>query len=510
MSDQRELPGESAPQDDLFPEQEVDVVEPRTPVTVRGVAIVSARVMTGLIGIGVAAATIAASALLPLPGIHAVPPSTVITPVPTAQQLVCPGAVVRLSDETGRGATTVSAIGKPDTDYRSSAGSIDATPLTSSDASTGGSASAPIVVSTPPDPGAAAQLLLSGAQSQSVKANDFVGLAAADCGVANGDSWLAGGATTVGRTTLLTLSNPTEVAATANIVLYGETGLIAAPGTSGIIVPARGQRVLSLAGFRPNIVSPIVHVSSSGGQVVANLQESIIRGLDAGGVDIIGPTSAPAASNVIPGLLVANSAAVQALLGRGADYNDVVPVLRLFAPGTGTVSTTINVIPEDATAAGTSFTYQLEAGRVVDVPFSDLGDGNYTVKVITPVPVIAAVRVSTAVVGGSTDFTWLSAASELDDHAQLTVARGPSPQLHLANTTTGATTVTLTAQDGTVTKVALPAGSSALAAVRSGVTYQLTGFDSIYAAVTVIAPGLIARYAVHPPGEGSTPVTVYR
>lgn len=515
MSDERngqqEPSRELGQQDNLFPEQEEDVVEPRPPVTVRGVAIVGARVVTGLIGIGIAAVTIAASVFVPLPGIHALAPSEVITPVPTAQQLVCPGAVLRLADETGKGATTASAIGRPNTDYRSSSGSINATPLATSDASTGGTVSAPIVVSTPPDQNDPTQkLLLSGAQSQSVKEDEFIGLAAADCGVANGDTWLAGGSTAVGRTTLLTLSNPTAVAATVNLVLYGETGLIAAPGTSGIIVPALGQRVLSLAGFRPDIVSPIVHVSSSGGQVVAELQQSIVRGLDAGGVDIIGPTTAPALVNVIPGLLVANVAAVQALLGHGADYHDLVPVLRLFAPGTGTVATTISVIPEDGAADGTSFSYELEAGRVVDVPFSDLGDGNYTVKIVSPVPVVATARVSTAVTGGPTDFAWLSAATALHDHAQFTVASGPSPVLHLANAGAANATVTLTAQDGTVTTVALPTGSSALVAVRPGMTYQATGFDSIFAAVTLSAPGAIARYAVHPPGAGSTPLTVYR
>jgi hypothetical protein len=497
--------------DSVFPEQDDDYAEPRKPVTVRGVAIVSARVVTGLIGIAIAAVTIAASAFVPVPGIHAVAPSEVITPVPTAQQLVCPGAVLRLADETGQGATTSSAIGQPDTDYFSSTGSIDATPLTASDASTGGTSAAPIVVSTPPDQAdPTQQLLLSGAQSQSVNVDEFIGLAAADCGVANGDTWLAGGSTAVGRTTLLTLSNPTEVPATVNIELYGETGPITAPGTSGIIVPALGQRVLSLAGFQPDVVSPIVHVSSSGGQVVAELQESIVRGLDAGGLDIIGPTTAPSTSNVIPGLVLENDTAVQALMGKGTDYEDLRPVLRLFAPGSGTVSTTISVIPEDGATGGTSFAYDLEAGRVVDVPFSDLGDGSYTVKIVSPVPVIAAARVSDAVVGGPTDFAWLSAANELTNHAQFTVAPGPSPVLHLANVGTTDAAVELTAQDGTSTTLAVPAGSSALVAVQPGQTYEATGFDALFAAITLRDNGTIARYAVHPPGAGSTPVTVYR
>ncbi len=500
-----------AEQPSLFPEQEDDVVEPKKPVTVRAVAVVGARVITGLVGIGIAAATIAASALLPLPDVRATPPSTVVTPVPTAQQLVCPGSVLRLADETGKGATTSSAIGRPDTRYFSSTGSIDAVPLEQSDASTGGTAAAPILVSTPPnqaDP--AEQLLLSGAQSQSVAEDEFVGLAAADCAVANGDTWLAGGSTSVGRTTLITLSNPTAVPATVNLQLFGENGPITAPGTSGIIVPADGQRVLSLAGFQPDVVSPVVHVSSTGGQVVAELQESIVRGLDPGGVDIIGATTSPSLQNVIPGLVITDVSPVQALLSGGADYTDLSTVLRMFAAGTGTVSTTISVIPEDGSGAGTSFDYALEAGRVVDVPIGELAAGNYTIKVASPTPLIAAARVSTAQVGGPTDFAWLASSTQLDDQAQFTVAPGPSPVLHVANPGTVDATITLAAQGGATTQLAVPAGSSALVAVEPAVTYLATGFASIFASISFVGGGTIARYSVHPPGAGSTPVTVYR
>jgi hypothetical protein len=295
-----------------------------------------------------------------------------------------------------------------------------------------------------------------------------------------------------------------------NVELFGENGAITAPGTSGIIVPASGQRVLSLAGFQPDIVSPVVHVSSTGGQVVADLQESIVRGLDAGGVDIIGPTTSPSLQNVIPGLLLVGVSAVQALRVGGASYDDLSTVLRMFAPGTGTVSTTISVIPEDGAAKGTSFSYDIEAGRVIDVPIGDLADGSYTVKIVSPVPLIASARVSSAATGGPTDFAWLSSVAELADHAQFTAAPGPSPVLHLANEGTADASVTLAAKDGATTTVPVPAGSTVLVPVTPGTTYAATGFDTLFAAITLTGSGTIARYAVHPPGAGSTPVVVYR
>lgn len=497
---------------DIFPEQDDDIVDAKKPVTARGVAIVGARVVTGLVGVGIAAVTIGASVLVPLPTANSVPPSQVVVPVPTAQQLVCPGAVLRLADETGQGATTSSAIGIPDARYFSSTGSIDAAPLEQSDASTGGTRAAPVLVSTPPDQAdPSQQLLLSGAQSQPVNEDEFVGLAAADCGVASGDIWLAGGSTSVGRTTLLTMSNPTEVPATVNLQLFGETGPITAPGTSGIIVPANGQRVLSLAGFQPDVVSPVVHISSTGGQVVAELQESIVRGLDAGGVDIVGPTTSPSTLNVIPGLVLANVPAVQALRVGGTDYDDLAAVLRMYAPGaTATVATTISVIPEDGGGNGTSFSYDVDAGRVVDVPIGDLADGSYTVTIASAVPIVAAARVSTAQSGGPTDFAWLASSAELQDHAQFTVAPGSAPMLHLANQSAADAAVVLTPQGAALTTVPVPAGSSVSVPVQSGATYEATGFGTLYAAISLVEGGTIARYAVHPPGVGSSPVTVYR
>jgi hypothetical protein len=364
--------------------------------------------------------------------------------------------------------------------------------------------------------------LLSGAQSQTVRDPDYVGLAAADCAVATGDTWLSGGSTSVGRTTLITLSNPTQVAATVDLSIFGENGPITAPGTSGIVVAPDGQRVLSLAGFEPNVISPVVHVTSTGGQIVAVLQESIVRGLVPGGVDIIGATAGPSLTNIIPGLQIGDPTGLQQLASGGVDFADLAAVLRLYAPGSGTVATTISLIPEDGKTIGTSFSYSLEAGRVTDVPIGELGRGSYTVSIVSPVPLVASARVSAAVpqtpapaapaVTASTiatDFAWLSSASELTTRAQLTVAPGSSPVLHLANLTAKPTTVELAMVGGGTKQVVVPAGASTLLPVEPGETYQLTGFESLYAAVTLTDGGFIAHYTVHPPGTASTPVRVF-
>ncbi len=487
-----------------FPEDSPEPERVRTPVTAKRVALVGARVISGAVGIGVAVVTVAAAALLPIPTIGSMPVGVLVTPVPTAQQLVCPGAVLRLADDSGQGATTSSALGAPTVDIASGQSGATGTPAEQSDAGTGGTASAPLIVSTLPDAADPTErVLLSGAQVQQVTESEFIGLAAAACTPVAGQSWLAAGSTAVGRTTLLSLTNPTEVPATVDLTIYGENGLIAAPGTSGIVVPSNGQRVISLAGFAPDVASPVVLVTSTGGQVAASLQQSIVRGLEPGGVDIVGPTAAPSVDTVIPGVVISGSEAVQALLGGGSDYQDLRASLRLFAPGEGTVMTTISVIPEDGAGVGTSFTFELDAGRVSDVPFDELLDGSYTVRVETDQPTVAAVRVSTAA-PGITDFAWMTAAPEFTTSAQVTIADRAGSVLHLAHPVDTAVTVTVGGET-----VTLAAGTSTLVPVDAGDTLLIEGAERLHAAVSVGEPGLIAGYPVLPPGEGSLPVRVY-
>lgn len=501
--------------DALFPADEPEP-EARRQVTVRGVAIVGGRVVTGIAGIAVAAVVIGAASFVPLPTVTTVPASVMVTPVPTAQQLVCAGAVLRLADDTGQGATIPSPVGSgPVVDYAASAGEVDAVPLEQSDAGTGGTRSAPLIISSPPgDDDDGERVLISGAQAESVSEGDFVGLAAGGCAPVSGDIWLPAGSTAVGRTTLLTLANPTEVAATVNVEIFDVLGKVSAPGSSGIIVPPNGQRVLSVAGFAPGLESPVVHVTSSGGQVVANLQEAIVRGLDAGGVDIVAPAAPLANELVVPGVVIANAIGAQQLLSRGADYADVMPVLRLFAPGEGTVEGTLSVIAEDGAATGTALAFDFEAGQAIDVPIMGfehaLEDGEYTVRVTTSLPAVGTVR-ATAVGAQSTgdapapsDVGWFAAAPALHERAQVTIADGPSPRLHLHNLAATAASIAVGEE-----VVELPPGASIALDVTAGETLELEGFDALAAAVSFVDGGRLASYPVVPPGTVSTPVLVY-
>ena len=472
----------------------------------RGAIIVSARIVAGTIGTVVAALAIAAAAWLPLPSHTMTPPSTRVVPVPEAQQRVCPGPLLRLGNDSGKDATSVSSIGNPAVSYGQTSGRVEASPLSATENTSG---VAPEQLTLPPASGQTSKPpLLSGSQSQTASSGDLVGFAAAECAESSGDSWLVGGATDTGRTTLLTLSNPSNVSATVNLTLYGPSGVVPAAGSQGIVVPPGSQRIFSLAGFIPGVASPVVRVQSTGGQVVANLQQSTVRTLAPGGVDIVGGANEPSLVNVIPGLVIANQAALAAQEAQPG-YSDLRTVIRLLVPGKKEANVEISVVPEGGTDEGTTVSVSLQPGQVTDVPLDSFAEGNYSVMIASTQPLVAGARLSTVGSTGQTDFAWLAAATPIDKQALVTVAPGPSPVLHLENPTSKPTTATIRSKGGAATTVTVPAGRSVSQPVSASATYSIDGFDTLALSVTYLGDGELSAFSVSPSTPAASPITIY-
>ena len=456
---------------------------------------VGARALTGVIGIAVAVSAITAATLVPFPTLDAAAPSVSVQPEPAAQQLVCPGAVLRLGDESGANATVASAIGTATTTSDATSGTLDSVVL--ADTGSGAGQGAPTLLSA-----SAATTTIAGAQSQSVNTSDYRGLAAAECARPSSDSWLVGGSTATGRTTLLTLANPGESLSTVTIELFGESGVVDAAGTNGIVVAPGTQRVVSLAGFAPGLASLAVHVTSRGGPVVANLQQSIVRGIDAGGVDIISATKAAATSHVVPGVRILDSAGVQAAQG-GAGYDDLGTIVRVFVPGAVDADATIRVLSAEDGVASSGFDLTLAAGVVTDVPIDELPDGSYTVVVETSVPTVTAVRAST-INGDASDLAWFAAGDALTDSAFVSVANGDSAILELGNPGDAAASVKVGDMSVTV-----PAGSSVTVPVGDNQSYLVTGAEGIFGSVSYASPGRLASYLLGASATRQPPVIIY-
>ena len=462
---------------------------------------IGARAVAGTVGIGIAAAAIAAATWLPLPQHTATPPSTLVTPAATTQQRVCPGPVLRLADAVDANASAISSVGQPDVTAASAKGTADRSTLKATE---NGAGVAPSVLTLP----AAANASLAGSQSQSVTAGGLAGFVAAECAETAAETWLVGGATDTGRSTLITLSNPGTVAATVSVTVFTEAGEVHAAGSDGIVVPGGSQRILPLAGFAPNVLSPVVRVRSAGGQVVANLQHSIVRTLAPGGLAIVGASAAPAKHLVIPGVVLTGTDGIAAQQN-SPGFADLAPVLRLYVPGTADTKVQIAIIPEDGSAPGEPSSLSVPAGVVTDVPI-EAGDGSFTIDLSADIPFVAAARTSTGGPAG-VDLSWFAAAPVLHDRAQVAVAAGPSPTLHLANPTDQTQTVTLRRTDAaqsSPTSVSVPAGASVTVPATAG-GYLLGGFDSLRVAVSYQGDGQLGAYTVSPSAPSAPPIRVY-
>lgn len=468
----------------------------------RGV-IVGARGLIGLIGGSVAATAVIAATVVTGPIHTLTPPAASVAPVPTAQERVCPGPLLRLGDDAGQGATVATSVGDADVVFESSGPGVTAGRLPDTDNPAG---IAPLMLVLPPgEPGG--QPVLAGSQSQSISSGGLFGLATAACAEASGDSWLVGGATDVGRTTLVTISNPSSVDATVALSIYGQSGRVAAPGAEGIVVPPGSQRIISLAAFAPGIIAPVVRVESRGGQVVASLQQSIVRTLAPGGVEIIGDTSAPSRTLVIPGLVVASAGRVAAVQTEPG-YADVETAVRILLPGDAPATATVTVTPERGELAPTVFDLELLGGQVGQVALDGLADGSYTVFVQADLPVVAGVRASVVTADGTADFAWLGSPAPLGDRALLAIAPGPSPRLHLANPTDA--DVTVVVESGREPRsIDVPAGRSVSFPVARG-DAAVTGTAGLIANVSYSGDGQLASFGLRTPGPGSTAITVYR
>jgi len=510
---------------------------------VRSAALVGLRVVAGTVGIVAAVAVIGAVGLLPLPSHRLAVPSVTVTPEPADQVRVCPGALLRLGDESGQNANTPSALGTPSVTTAGIGAQLTGQPIGLSDAGTGGGLSAPTRFTIPPAAGAT----LAGAESQVADAADYTGFAAASCAEPSGSIWLVGGSTAVGRTTLLTLTNPSPVDATVAITILSPEGPVRAPGMSGIVVKAGSQRVIPLAGYAPDVASPVVHVVSRGGQVVVALQQSIVRGLDAGGIDLVGAAGAPAKHLVIAGVRVFGAIGVNKALAL-PDWDDVAAAVRVAVPGRHAAKVQVSMVPQDAKLDGLSFEMDVSSGQVTELGLdsaaqTDTGavaipDGMYSVVIDADQPVVAGVRVSTAedesagaagaggagaggagaggtgagvsdTVAPPSDFAWFDPSPVLGGDTAVAIARGPAPMLSVFNPTKASVTLALDAQDGGKDlSLTIPAGGSASIAVAQDTVYLLKHATGLSAAVSYAGDAELGHYVVSSAGPVSGPIVI--
>ncbi len=425
------------------------------------------------------------------------PAGRTVQPVAADAERVCAGSALRLSDAAGNDATRASAVGTATVATATTGSTVERSAL---DASTTGGSDPQLLTA----PAGERTPQVAGSSYQSVSSGDLVGAGAASCDDPSQSTWLVGGSTETGRTSIITLSNPTDVNATVDLAIFDGDGTVSAPGTTGIVVAPNTQKVVPLSGFVSDQGSTVVHVSSSGGQIVAHMQETVVRTLTPGGYDVVSGGAAPARSQVIPGVVLAGAEAAQ----RGDDTADAAPIVRLFVPGSRAARVTLGISTADG--GGTTVNATAEPGVVTDVTLDDFPDGRYSFTVTSTEPVVAGARTTSPTDGNGdgSDLGWFASAEPLGDSAITAIAPGEGVRLNLVNPTREDRTVTIRSGDERLA-VSLPSGATSTVPVQTAKQLTLTGVDGVVAGVTYRGTDGIAGFPVRPTTQVSSPVRVY-
>lgn len=486
--------------------------------TKRAAAVLGARVAAGLLGVAIVVAAGGAAALATWPTLEQAPVSLVVSPIPAEVQRVCPGPLLTLAEDSSQ-ASAATSVGSATAVYGAAEkgdrpGTIepDVTEIEAVDNAQSERDGAPLLLSVPVREDAAAAPLVAGSQSQTAASETIAGLAVAACAETAGDAWLVGGSTDIGRTSLLLLSNPTTVVATVDLTITGETGAVDAPGSTGILVQPGSQRIISLAGLAPNVKSPVVHVQSRGGQIAATLEQSIIRGIEPGGVELLGPSTGPGLEQVIAGVQV-TAPPTQDGVAAGEppvqdEHSDDAPTVRILVPGDEAATVQVGATSEKGDGGGTSVQVELRPGIVTEVPLAGLTPGSYAVRLASDQPIVASAR-SGGTGSAGKDFAWYAASGTLSGDFMVSVAPGPSPSLHLANQDTADALLTLTPASGASLAVTVPAGQSAVLPLSPSTRYVVAGAPAVVASVSYAGEGHLSSFAVNPAGLLAAPIRVY-
>lgn len=473
--------------------------EPARPAAPRSAASGSRsalRVGVAVVGFALIGASIAVPLLVAPPNVAAIAEGQTIVPVPAASRLVCPGSFIDAGDPETLQAITGTVADVWPADVLTDDGVLEQPDVSGSDPRTR-------IMTVPADAGDDAATP-AGVVTQTVDTETLKGLTASACSEASADSWIVAGSTDVGNTSVLVLANPSAVAATVDLSLFGENGRIDAAGSTGIVVPPSTVRAIPLAGLAPDVQQPVVRVAARGGEITASLQSSTISGLTPIGVESTSAGTTPATEVVIPGFTIASPSEVAA--GDDGAGNPGSPSLRILAPGDADATVTVRVANEDPSGSGTSTSIVVPAGRTTEVPLDGLSEGSYTVQLSSDQPVVVAAR-STSTGSSGTDYAWFTSTQAETRSFAVANAGDVSSNAHLFNAGQETAIITVSGPSGDTSYEVGPA--TAITVGLGEDPAEITSDRAVYASVSLAADGRLAAYAVAPPSPLASAVTVY-
>ncbi|WP_432641292.1 DUF5719 family protein [Arthrobacter polaris] len=245
---------------------------------------------------------------------------------------------------------------------------------------------------------------------------DLSGLAAATCQTPANELWLSGASTSIGRTSVLTLSNSSQTPATVSLDDFSGNGPLQTPAGKGLVIAPGTVRSVVLAGLAPEQELLSVQLKSSGGAVSAVIQQSVLRGLTPGGIDYLTPVQAPGSKLTIPGVRV-QAPDVAAKISAQAGYEDATTALVVTVPGLSDSVVEVKAHgPEGQVALPNGGVFTAVAGQVNQLSLAGLPQGTYTLSVNADKPVTGTVRlINSTKVGDPVDIAFAPSAVRLGD-----------------------------------------------------------------------------------------------
>lgn len=242
--------------------------------------------------------------------------------------------------------------------------------------------------------------------------NEQLGLALTPCLSPREEAWLIAGGGHAGHRERLVLVNPGQGPITASVSVLGSSVDLGSEGPTAVIALQPGARdIMLLDALAPGEVSPVVHVSASGGPVSAYLGDRLLQGTIDRGSELTPPVLGPARRQVIAGLSIPPGSPTTAgvRVAVPGPEQAVVEVAARSASGSVPLDADVTLIPGQ---------------RVADIDISDLPEDTYALEVTSDEPIIAAAHVrSPADERGRDDVAWAPSSA-----AVTTLAGTPLPQ----------------------------------------------------------------------------------
>jgi hypothetical protein len=438
---------------------------------------------------------------------------------PADLNLVCPGPVFRSGGESGTTVGEFKRLGSANASITAQGrGNVEFSGVSETEISTfelGGSrlfesrelSDATSITNLNSDQDVAqGSLNLSGSTHQVVASDAMRGLAAASCQQPSYAFHIVGGSTAAGREALLVLTNPSPVDATADLKIYTDLGEVTVSGLTGISVPAETTTVLSLASFAPSVPVMTVSVQSQGAKLAGWIQQRVIRGTQAQGVDWISPNKTAAKQVLIPGLVIRGTDEINNVR-ESEDDSDAGHALRIFAPEGANV--TVQITSSEDDVFGAVFLGTIEPGAVKDFAINELLDGDYSVFISSDKPIYSGLRAARGNPEQTprVDFAWLNPAEELLSDRVITVPDSGDKILVFANS--GFSDSLARVQNlitGRSISVLVPALGTATVSL-SGPS-QIFASTGLFATAVILIDGQISDFEVQDPKNIGSEVLV--